>query len=175
MPIRRPTESISYIIQPGDTLGQIAQRFNISLDGIIEINPEIKDDNRLEVGRVIFIPGIRPPSSKPYTFGLTQYTIRPGDTLWEIAHRNRTNIETILSYNPGLDANSLQVGKIISLPRAAGPALSSPMGFMTYTIRPGDALWRLAELRNTTVKDILRYNPGLNPNYPQVGRMIFLP
>ncbi|MBN2148548.1 MAG: LysM peptidoglycan-binding domain-containing protein [Anaerolineales bacterium] len=57
------TEPEEYIVQAGDTLGKIAQRYGISLDALIEAN-ELVNPNLLDVGQVLSIP---PPS--PDTIG----------------------------------------------------------------------------------------------------------
>lgn len=54
-------ETDQYVVQPNDTLGQIAQRFGVSLDKLIEAN-SLANPDRLEVGQVIEIP---PPDPLP--------------------------------------------------------------------------------------------------------------
>lgn len=62
-----PTESIvpqieqlagenTYTVQPGDTPSQIAQRFNVNVNDLMNMN-NITDPRRLEVGSVLIIPG----------------------------------------------------------------------------------------------------------------------
>ena len=60
-PITLPTpraEIITYVVQPGDFLRKIAQKFQVSIAQIVEAN-EIVDANLIEVGQVLVIP---PPS-----------------------------------------------------------------------------------------------------------------
>jgi len=54
-------ETDQYVVQPNDTLGQIAQRFGVSLEKLIETN-SLANPDRLEVGQVIEIP---PPDPLP--------------------------------------------------------------------------------------------------------------
>jgi LasA protease len=49
------TESEQYIVQPGDTLGNIADRFSLSVEQIAEAN-RMLNPNVLEVGQVLEIP-----------------------------------------------------------------------------------------------------------------------
>ncbi|HHU55568.1 MAG TPA: LysM peptidoglycan-binding domain-containing protein [Acholeplasmataceae bacterium] len=44
-----------------------------------------------------------------------------------------------------------------------------------YTIKSGDNLYIIASRYNTTVKDILAHNVGLNPQSIKVGQVIFVP
>lgn len=48
-----------YIVQPGDSLGAIAQRFGISLQSLMEAN-NISDPNLLDVGTSLIIPAPNP-------------------------------------------------------------------------------------------------------------------
>ena len=50
-----------YVVQPGDTLGGIAQRYGISLQSLLDAN-NITDANLLEVGMVLVIPAPNPIS-----------------------------------------------------------------------------------------------------------------
>ncbi|NOH02284.1 MAG: LysM peptidoglycan-binding domain-containing protein [Chloroflexi bacterium] len=51
-----------YIVQAGDTLGDIAQRYGISLQALLDAN-NITDPNLLEVGMVLVIPAPNPLSA----------------------------------------------------------------------------------------------------------------
>ncbi len=44
-----------YVVQSGDTLGQIAVRYGVNLNSIVEAN-QLSDPNQLEVGQVLLIP-----------------------------------------------------------------------------------------------------------------------
>lgn len=45
-----------YVVQPGDTLYLIAERFDTSLDALLAANPHIPDPMRLVPGQVICVP-----------------------------------------------------------------------------------------------------------------------
>lgn len=49
-----PTEGV-YVVQAGDTLRAIAERFNITIEDIIEIN-QLENPNALSVGQILIIP-----------------------------------------------------------------------------------------------------------------------
>jgi cell wall-associated NlpC family hydrolase len=46
-----------YVVQPGDSLGRIAQRFNTSVDAILGSNAEITNPDAIQVGQRLQIPG----------------------------------------------------------------------------------------------------------------------
>jgi LysM repeat protein len=46
----------SYTIEPGDTLLTVAERLGITLEALLEANPDIADPNLISVGQVIHVP-----------------------------------------------------------------------------------------------------------------------
>lgn len=48
---------IRYVVRPGDTLFIIAARFNVTVESILRINPQITDPNVIFAGQIINIPG----------------------------------------------------------------------------------------------------------------------
>ena len=49
--------TITYIIRSGDSLRQIAEAHNTSIDEILKLNPEITNPNQVYVGSTILLPG----------------------------------------------------------------------------------------------------------------------
>ena len=56
------TDPSIYIVQPGDTLAQIANRFNVRIDDLITLNG-IQDPDLLRVGQELRIPGQEPTTT----------------------------------------------------------------------------------------------------------------
>lgn len=57
---RMDEEPFLYVVQVGDALGLIAQRFNVTLESILAANPEL-DPNMLMAGQQLLIPGASEP------------------------------------------------------------------------------------------------------------------
>jgi LasA protease len=58
------TSAQSYFVQSGDTLGGIAQRFNVSIEELTQAN-NITDPNSLEIGQLLTIPAVTPQPTGP--------------------------------------------------------------------------------------------------------------
>ncbi|MBE3583932.1 MAG: LysM peptidoglycan-binding domain-containing protein [Limnochordaceae bacterium] len=164
---------VVYVIQPGDTLYRIAQRYGTTVTAIVRANPGI-DPNNLRVGQTICVPVAAPPGPPPCE-GMLVYTVQPGDTLYLIAQRYGTTVSAILRVNPGIDPNRLAVGQRICVPVPVPPPVPPCPGGILYTIRPGDTLGAIAARYSTTVRAILAANPGLDPYNLPVGRVICIP
>jgi len=125
-----PTRSgpTDYVIQEGDSLDAIAQRFGLGDDGILLIldaNPTIINDFNgvIFVGQTISIPapGTTRPSSTPIPANLPsgtriEYRVLPGDTLAGIAARFNSKEENIITVNNIENANALAVGQVLNIP-----------------------------------------------------------
>lgn len=59
----------------------------------------------------------------PCPSGTFSYTIRPGDTLWDIAQRFHIDIDDILRVNHEIRQNILYIGQVICIPVNSAPGL----------------------------------------------------
>jgi peptidoglycan endopeptidase LytF len=172
-PTQCPPGSTQYAIRPGDTLFSLAIQFNTTVQAILAINPGL-DPNNLRVGQVICIPGSTPGRCPAGSF---EYTIRSGDTIYNLAIEFNTTVEAILALNPGINPNNLQIGQVICIPGTGpGPGPGRcPAGTFEYTVRPGDTFFSLANRFNTTVAAIQAANQNVDPNNLQIGQVICIP
>lgn len=99
------TGTVSYTVKAGDTLWSIAQRYGTTVNAIKQANNLTSDT--LRIGQVLRIP----VSQSPYV----EYTVRAGDTLWDISRRYGTTVEAIRQAN-GLTTNVLQIGQVLRIP-----------------------------------------------------------
>lgn len=98
--------SFDYTVRSGDTLWLLANRFGTTVDAIKRLNG-LSSDN-LQIGQVLKIPSVQ---SQQYF----NYTVRSGDTLWLLANRFGTTVETIRQLN-GLTGNMLRIGQVLRIP-----------------------------------------------------------
>ena len=101
-----------YIIQAGDTFFSIARQFGTVVPAIVAANPDV-DQNSLRIGQSICVPAPIPIACPTGRI----YKIIAGDTLFSIARRFNSSVDAITRANPGLDPRSLQVARLICIPR----------------------------------------------------------
>jgi LysM repeat protein len=96
-------------VASGDTLSSIARRCEVTLDALLEANPEISDAHRISVGMSVVIPGPDWDQSSGFVTG-------PGDTLGSIARELRLPASTLMEMNPGIDPRDLPSGLVLRVP-----------------------------------------------------------
>ena len=121
--------------------------------------------------------------------------VRPGESLSRILRREYRVSEAALpefleafrALNPGVDPDRLAPGQVVRVPfkieeRLGGPG-AGPRA-ETYTVRPGDSLWRILRRRygvprgrmGAAVAAVVRANPDLrDPNRLLVGQRLRIP
>jgi polysaccharide biosynthesis protein PslG len=112
---------ITYIIQPGDTLSSIAQRFNTTTS-ILAAENGIVNSSSIYWGQTLRIPVSAETNPPAPTMATIPYTVQPGDTLYRIAVRNQTTVSVLLTLNPNIrNSNVVFVGQQINIPDPNAP------------------------------------------------------
>lgn len=109
-PSTAPRTAIEYyVVEPGDTISSIAERFGLNINTILW-------ENRLTAGSLI-----RPGQKLTIlpTDGVT-YRIGSGDTLTKIAQRYGVKVDNIIAYN-NISGATLTVGQTIIIPGGKPP------------------------------------------------------
>lgn len=167
-----------YKVKSGDTLGVIAKRFGTSVAAIQSAN-NLKSA-QLKVGQSLSIPG-QAPMSSPYAIQAEQeiaqrkqkntgtyYTIQSGDSFWIIAKKHNTSIQNLLKWNE-LQANAkLKPGQKLLV--ADKSIIQEGDNKITYHIKSGDTLHKIANKFDVSKQDILSWNKVKNESYIHPGQ-----
>lgn len=94
----------SYVVQYGDTLRKIGDRFGFTVWELLSANPQIWNPNLIYVGQVINLP-YRP----------VYYTVCYGDTLFKIAARFGTTVASLQSLNNIWNPNWIYAGQTLRI------------------------------------------------------------
>ena len=107
-----PKESIAtinYTVKRGDNLYNIAKLYNTSVENIKKLNN--LTSNNLSIGQVLKIPASNNNSSSTST---TTYTVKSGDSLYTIARKFNTTVDSIKRKN-NLTSNLLSIGQKLNI------------------------------------------------------------
>ncbi len=154
-----------YTVKPGDSLNSIAKANNTTVNLLQEIN-QLSSTDTLKIGQQLKIP---------YNIILDQafdndyliYTVKAGDSLYSIAKKYNMSIDQLIQIND-LPNNIINVGqqlKVISSTDYAIPMGSTcygdsyvPPKYITYTVKPGDNLYQIANDYDVSVESIKKLN-----------------
>jgi spore germination protein len=142
---------IIHVVQRGEVLWQIANRYRVSVSQIVETN-ELPNPNQLVVGQSLVIP----------TYNVF-HTVKPGEALWMIAQRYGASIDAIIMANQITNPSLIYPGTILIVPA------------LRHTIQPGEMLWQIARRYETTVQAIVKANQIENPNLLYPGTELIIP
>lgn len=110
-----------HVVQPGDTLFQLARRYGVSMDQLIADN-QLPDPSRLVVGQTIVVQ-----------YPALTHTVKEGDSLYSIAQMHQTTVRQLLRNNPKLQGRDMIVpGQIIVVAYQQQPAQSLTVNSYAY-------------------------------------------
>ncbi len=176
-----------YVVQRGDTLSNIAQRFGVAMASIMAANG-ITNPNLIFVGQRLTIPGPggTNPTSPPST-GSQRYTVQRGDTLFLISRRFNTTVQAIMTASGLTNPNLIFVGQQLTIPGSSGgtpvptsppagtPVPPPPSGNQIYVVVRGDTLSRIAQRFGVAMARIMSASGITNPNLIFVGQRLTIP
>lgn len=133
-PVSAQASGPVYIVQPGDTLLDIADLFNVTLNELLAANPSV-DPNFLSVGQELVIPGLEGVT------GILETEVIPfGDSLRSLSRRTQVSDELLRKLNRLVSPTELYVGVSLIIPTQEQ---QKPLQ-TRITTTPGESLFELA-------------------------------
>lgn len=196
-----PSQRVSwnnYKVVSGDTLSTIAKRYSTTPSVIQQVNN--LDSHIIRIGQRLMIPSAAKQSdtyalsaserlaSKQERSGKNSkgtrvdYTVRSGDTFWDIAREHRVSVRQVASWNGMAPGDPLMPGKkLVIWSKSKQPAMlaSSNRGKgmvrkVGYQVRKGDSLSTIASRFAVNVRDIASWNDLNTSRYLQPGQSLVL-
>lgn len=127
-----------YKIQPGDTLENIALKFDTTVEVLNRLN-DLKD---FIVGEEIIVP-----NNKEIPFII--YRVNKGDTLYDIARRNNVNYKDLILINGLKEGEYIYPNQEILVPK---PDIG------VYTVENTESLVQVANKVGVTIENIIKQN-----------------
>jgi LysM repeat protein len=151
-----------YTVVRGDTLGSISSKFGVSMASVQSANN--MSGSVVKYGQVLTIPGTASASStarETASAGTGKYRVQPGDTLGSIADRHGVGVSSLMSAN-NISGSTIRAGQVILIPDGnyVSSSSSSSAGddVISYRVKKGDTLWKIASRHNVSVASIQKWN-----------------
>jgi LysM repeat protein len=191
-----------YIVQHGDTLSSMAERFGTTIGGIVDAN-DLADPDRIWVGQrlTILLPPTPPPEWQ------MSHTVQKDETLSSIARQYGTTVAAIAAANRIVNPDLIWIGQRLILPVCSTPTISAsptppdpiptatstaspprpstkPMAVtpmptpsceVVHVVKPGDTLGNIARRHGKAMAAIMAANGMINPDFIWVGQRLTVP
>ncbi|WP_419872198.1 LysM peptidoglycan-binding domain-containing protein [Candidatus Pristimantibacillus sp. PTI5] len=107
-----------HIVKKGDSLYLIGQKYNVSLEEILKLNPGITNPDAIEVGMKLKIPSGHTGGSGGGMDIMHQHIVKQGDTLWKLSKAWGVPLASMIKANPQLkNPNVLLTGEVVNIPK----------------------------------------------------------
>lgn len=167
-----------HIIERGETVYSLAAMYNTSEAEIYRLNPSAREG--ITEGGVLIIPQ-RKVISEEKEENYRYHTISPKETLYSVSKTYALTPQDIITANPGLSAQTFQIGKTIRI-----PFFESNETFSTYQgpvvveqtkhrVKRGETLYSISQQFGVSVEEIMKANPGVSSTDLSTNRELIIP
>lgn len=173
------TKMNTHEVQPKETLYGIAKQYNLSIETLEKLNPELKDG--LKIGQIIQLSSVKPSEtettqSKPKRGKI--HEVLPKETLYSIAKQYDTSVEVLEMLNPEVK-NGLTIGYplLINLgdaPKNAAIIANADKNYLNYEVKPKETVYSLTKLFRVNTAELIQLNPELKDGV-QEGMILKVP
>ncbi|MFT5676181.1 MAG: membrane-bound lytic murein transglycosylase D [Paraglaciecola sp.] len=179
---------VRHKVKRGDSLLRLANKYHTTADIIMQVN-ELKS-NVIQAGKHLVIP-VALKSLASYTLSQdnrlasTQarkngsyklnHTVKRGDTMWDLSREYDVNLRQFAKWNAMAPTDTLRPGKKLVIwvnQVSTKQEKNAVMRTITYTVRNGDSLAKIAGKFNVQLSDIQRWNQIDPKKYIQPGQKL---
>ena len=162
-------KSISHKVEKGETLTQIAKKYNVEISDIIKLNPDVQKG--VSENAVLIIPS-KSVNSKTIT-----HEVLPKETLYGISKKYNIEISEIEKANVEALKEGMKIGIILTIPVKSNsvkkdsskteiPKPNSIKTAVFHEVKPKETKYSIARLYDTTIEKLEKLNPEIVLSLP---------
>jgi membrane-bound lytic murein transglycosylase D len=157
-------------VKRGETISHIATRYGVSATELMRLNG-VRSARKLHVGQTLKIPGHHSTgrgggtAAKSTSSGSggrgakASYTVKPGDTLYDIAMAHNVSVANLQEWNKKGRHSRLKVGEKLYVGKGASAVAAAPgRGAELHTVRGGEYPAKIARDHGIPLQDFLAWN-----------------
>lgn len=148
-----------YTVVKGDTKYNLSNRFNLTQEALVKLNPEI--NNGLKIGMKLVLPKpvvSQPTENSPYFL----YIVVKNDTEYSLAKRFETTQEELRRLNPELK-DGLKLGMTLTIPKTSEEIAKEEAeeNYVIHEVVKDDTVYSLTKKYKVSTEELLHLNPEL--------------
>ncbi|MBS1251366.1 MAG: putative peptidoglycan endopeptidase LytE [Anaerolineales bacterium] len=155
-----------HIVQAGENLRRIAERYDTTVPAILQAN-DVSDPDFVYVGQRLHIPTSSVAPAAPGT-----YVVQPGDTVFSIARRLGVSQRALARANGIVDPSFVWTDQRLQLP--VGDA-SPQAGYRRHVVEAGETLFSIAMRYGVTANSLAQANELRSADLITTGQQLIIP
>jgi LysM repeat protein len=157
-------KSTTHKVEKGETITQIAQKYNVTPYDIYKLNPDAQSG--LKRNSILLIP--KKGSTPKANAQSKTHKVEPKETLFGIEKKYGVSDKALKKANPDLEKLGLQIGQILVIPSntASKTVASTPEKPVYHEVLPKETKYSIAKKYGMTIEELEKRNPEIIPNLP---------
>ena len=155
-------KSTTHKVTKGETIHQIAQKYNVTPYDIYQLNPDAQSG--LKPNSVLLIPK-KGNTSKSISKVIT-HKVEPKETLFGIQKKYGVSEEALKIANPDLEKLGLQIGQTLIIPSNTTTKTSviTPEKVVYHIVFPKETKYSISKRYGITIEELEKRNPEIIPS-----------
>ncbi len=157
------TSTVEHIVEAGESLWAIAQKYGIELNQLRAIN-DLTAESVLSIGQTLLTNTLnnqteedeeRFEDENPTTTSF--HEVQPGESLWAISKKYDITVDELQAWNGLKRESTINPGQKLLL-QVEIDQYQKPEKFELYTVKAGDSLYKISKDFDVTIDEIMLWN-----------------
>ncbi len=166
---------ISYKVKEGESVKEIAKRYDVKSRDIMRLNPDLK--RKPEANTLILIPNVdydaeaEAKRAAAEVSASQNHIVQPKETLYGISKHYNVSMDALEALNPAIETEGLKIGMVLQIPQEK---MLTPEQvkqneldylndhFVLHTVVKDDTEYSLTRHYNVSRESLLQLNPELS-------------
>ncbi|EMY80966.1 peptidoglycan-binding LysM-repeat domain containing protein [Psychroflexus gondwanensis ACAM 44] len=169
----------SYTAEQGETLQEVASKFQVDLLTLRKLNPSISELR--DISRQLLVVPAQPNFSLNSTVKLIPYDVSPKETLYSISKTYNLKVKDLKTYNPFLFERELDYNDILRIPvyelkdkdlDINQSIKNSKFSTLMHLVLPKETKYGISRKYGLSVEQLEALNPGIDEKEIQPGQFV---
>ena len=161
---------ITHKVEKGETISQIAQKYNVTPYDILQLNPDAQSG--LKPNSILLIPKSKGQQKvtvqKKIVTKMVTHNVAPKETLYGIGKKYNVSDEALKQANPFLEKEGLQIGQTLVIPSGiVQKTVNSVQNQVVFhVVLPKETKYSIAKKYDISIDELEKKNPEVVANLP---------